>query len=67
MPSHQALSFGRGRVRNRTTTNSCDIGQQQDLHRGPGPAAVGKVEAVHETEGRTSTEPLLHREPEDVS
>ena len=53
---HQELDYGHGRIETRTATVSCGIGRLQDLHGWPGLAAVGKIEAVREVGGRTSTE-----------
>lgn len=56
MLSCQHVDGGHGRVETRIATVSHDIGWLQDDHRWPGLAAVGKVEAVREAEGRAGTE-----------
>ena len=52
---HQHVG-GRGRTGTRAATVSHDIGWLQDAHRWPGLQAVGKIEAVRETKGRTTAE-----------
>ena len=56
MLSHQQAGCGHGREETRTATVCHDIGPLQDAHRWPGLAAVGKVESVRVSEGRTRTE-----------
>ena len=54
--SYQKVERGHGRKETRTATVCCDIGRLQDRHEWPGLSAVGKVEAVREIKGRTSTQ-----------
>ena len=56
MLSHQQAGSGHGRKETRTATVCHDIGPLQDVHRRPGLAAVGKVESVRVSEGRTRAE-----------
>ena len=56
MLSHQQVGRGHGREETRTATVCHDIGPLQDAHRWPGLAAIGKVESVRVSEGRTRTE-----------
>ena len=56
MISYQKAERGHGRDEMRTATVSRDIGPLQDAHQWPCLAAVGKVEAVRVSEGRTRTE-----------
>ena len=56
MLSHQEAGRGHGREETRTATVCHDIGPLQDAHRWPGLAAIGKVESVRVSEGRTRTE-----------
>ena len=56
MLSHQEAGRGHGRDETRTATVCHDIGPLQDAHRRPGLAAIGKVESVRVSEGRTRTE-----------
>ena len=56
MLSHQQVGRGHGRDETRTATVCHDIGPLQDAHRRPGLAAIGKVESVRVSEGRTHTE-----------
>ena len=56
MLSHQQAGRGHGREETRTATVCHDIGPLQDAHRWPGLAAIGKVESVRVSEGRTRTE-----------
>ena len=53
---HQEAGCGHGRDETRTATVCHDIGPLQDAHRWPGLAAIGKVESVRVSEGRTRTE-----------
>ena len=63
MFSHQHVGGDHGRAVMRTATVSHDVGWRRDLRskrrnrrRWPGLEAVGKIKAVHETKGRTTTE-----------
>ena len=56
MVSHQETNKEHGRVETRTATVSHDIGPLQDAHRWPSLAALGKVESIRVSEGRTRTE-----------
>ena len=56
MLSHQQAGRGHGREETRTATVCRDIGPLQNAHRRPGLAAIGKVESVRVSEGRTRTE-----------
>lgn len=60
MPLHQELDRGHGRVETRTATVCSDNGRLQDRHVWLGLAAVGRVEAIREIEGRTITEPRCY-------
>ena len=53
--SHQESESGHGRKETRAATVSHDIGPLQDAHRWPGLAAIGKIESVRVSEGRTQT------------
>ena len=55
MLSHQESESGHGRKDTRAATVSRDIGPLQDAHRWPGLAAIGKIESVRVSEGRTQT------------
>ena len=56
MLSHQEAGRGHGREETRTATVCHDIGPLQDARRRPGLAAIGKVESIRVSEGRTRTE-----------
>ena len=55
MLSHQDVDRGHGRKETRAATVCHDIGPLQDAHQWPGLAAIGKIESVRVSEGRTQT------------